>query len=119
MPFQFQQYHNMAGGHYQGYQHQQQQLPRPPYYYEKLFDEKKIPASDLARQFNSLGICQWKLGEYQEAIGFYIRGQDLIQTPGTNEERKMLGHIYNNKAICHRNLKQYDQALDDYRKSLD
>ena len=32
---------------------------------EKLFDEKKIPASDLAKQFNSLGSCQDTLGEYQ------------------------------------------------------
>ena len=56
----------------------------------ELFSLKEIPAMDVARQLNSLGLCQWKLGQLEEAIQTFKEGQHLIQTPDNNQEKEIL-----------------------------
>ncbi|MBL4655539.1 MAG: tetratricopeptide repeat protein [Bacteroidia bacterium] len=70
----------------------------------------------LASSYNSIGIIQKNLGNYETALDYYIKSLRMREKLGN--QRSVAGS-YNNIGIVYKNLKNYEQALAYYYKALE
>ena len=59
----------------------------------------------------------FKQGRYQDAIDRYSEALEEIQS--TNFDKNELTKCFSNRAQCHLNLQQYEEAIDDATRALE
>jgi len=87
-------------------------------YFLQSLDLKR-KGKDLAsvtRTLSNLGYCYYHIGKYEKATAFHLEAQEISEAIGYEK-----GHFYalNNLADIAFKRKEYQTAIDGYRKSLD
>lgn len=62
----------------------------------------------IASIYNLIGVCHYHLLLYDQAIMFYNRVEEIIDTHDPSNSREMSGFSLRNKILCYRRIKKFD-----------
>ncbi|OFY71654.1 MAG: hypothetical protein A3G23_00415 [Bacteroidetes bacterium RIFCSPLOWO2_12_FULL_37_12] len=89
-----------------------------PYYQQALDLSQKIKHSQSEAEFyNDIGIVQFNLSNYPQALAHYLKSLRIKESLGM-ENSKNYARILNNIGIVYRMLSEYDRALEFHERSL-
>jgi len=92
---------------------------------EQVYDNDNINFKEpLGRIYYSRGKIHKKLGEYQKAEKYYLMALNIFESAALSEFKyntnfSLIIHVYNSLGVLHYELKEYDIALNYFKKCAD
>lgn len=89
------------------------------YYFQALhIYEKENITTEIPPLLSQIGAAYYNIGESEQALEYFLKSDEKLRVIGDNHNEVTRTLNYNNIANIYKENKQYDKALDYYRKSM-